>query len=49
MKYYNYYQMNLYKLKDFQTFLSLLEDGTIRITFHIGTNKSGPKKGEIHD
>jgi len=47
--YYHYYKIRFYKLKDFNTFLHLIEDGTIRINFHIGVHKSGIHKGEIHD
>ena len=47
--YYHYKRIDFYYLKDFNTFLKLIEQGIICITFHIGIVKSGERKGEIHD
>jgi len=49
IEYFKYYDMNLYVLKDFETFISLVENGIIRINFKIGVFKSGRRKGQIHD
>ena len=38
-----------YKLKNFETFIKLIEDGIIEITFKIGTHKNGSKKGKPYD
>lgn len=48
-KYYKYYEMKIYALKDFNTFLKLMEKGIIRICFKIGIFRSGSKMGHIHD
>ena len=48
-KYYKYYQIKYYKLKNFNKFIELIEQGTIRISFKIGFFKSGPKKDLYHD
>ena len=47
--YYKYDKINFYKLKDFNTFLSLIEKGIIEVTFKIGVYKSGRRTGEIYD
>lgn len=47
--YYKYYDIDFYKLKDFEEFIKLIEDGTIRITFKIGIFKKGARAGELHD
>ena len=49
IEYFKYYKMTIYLLKDFDTFLSLLEQGIIRVNFKINVNLSGPKKGKICD
>lgn len=38
-----------YKLKNFDQFIELLENGKILITFRIGVYITGKKKGQIHD
>lgn len=48
-EYFKYYNLNIYKLNDFETFLILLDNGVIRITFKISVFKSGKRKGQIHD
>ena len=47
--YYNYHKISFYKLKDFDTFIGLIEKGIIEITFKIGTHKSGNKIGQVYD
>ena len=47
--YYYYNKINFYKLKDFNTLLSLIEKGIIEVTFKIGVYKSGRRTGEIYD
>lgn len=47
--FYKYYNIDYYELKDFNTFLKMIESGIIRVTFHIGVFKNGHRKGEIHD
>lgn len=46
---YKYYDISFYKLKSFEDFLRLIENGTIRVTFKLGIFRSGEKKGELHD
>ena len=48
-EYFKYYDMKIYKLKDFDTFVSLLETGIIRINFKLSIFKIGNKFGQIHD
>lgn len=48
-EYFKYHDMTIYLLKDFDTFLSLLEKGIIRVTFKINVIISGPRKGRICD
>ena len=48
-EYFKYYKLELYKLKNFETFINLLKIGIIRVTFKIGVFRSGDKKGKIHD
>ena len=47
--YYYYHTIKLYKLKDFNTFIKLIRDGFIDITFKIGYYKSGKRLGNIYD
>ena len=49
IEYFHYEKIKFYKLKDFKTFISLIENGYINVNFNIGVFKSGPKKGKIHD
>lgn len=39
----------IFELRDTQTFFNLIEQGKIRITFHIGVFYSGKRYGQIHD
>ena len=48
-KYFLYDRIDFYIMKDFKTFLSLIEDGTIKVTFKIGAYRSGKRSGQIHD
>ena len=48
-EYFHYNEINIYTLKNFQTFISLIEQGIIRVTFKIGIFKKGKRKGQIHD
>ena len=41
--------MKIYKLKDFETFIDLIENGIIRISLKIGVFRTGKKIGQIHD
>ena len=48
-EYFHYCNIRFYKLKDFDTFISLIEKGYINVCFNIGVFKYGPKMGQIHD
>lgn len=48
-EYFKYYRMDIYKLKDFETFINLLEKGIIRITFKLGVFRSGDTIGKLHN
>jgi hypothetical protein len=47
--YYYYHKMNVYKLRNFSTFIKLIDIGIIEITFKIGTHKSDDKIGQVYD
>lgn len=47
--YYKYTNLKIYKLKNFDIFLKLLETNKIHITFNIGYFRTGKRVGEIHD
>lgn len=47
--FYKFTKYKFYSLKKFENFLNALEKGYIRISFTIGTFKSGKKIGQIHD
>lgn len=47
--YVKYTNDTYYKLKSFERFIDLIEDGKISVTFRIGVFNSGRKKGQIHD
>lgn len=49
VEFFKYYKMTVYLLKDFNTFLLLLEQGIIRITFKVNVTLNGPKKGKTCD
>ena len=44
-KYFRYYQLTLYKLKDFDTFLELLKDNTITAVLSCRVSRSGEETG----
>lgn len=48
-EYFYYHSIKFYKLKNFSTFLSLIESGEIEIRFSIGVFKSGKREGQVHD
>lgn len=48
-KYFKYYKMKIYKLKSFESFINLLDDGIIRVTIKIGIFRNFKKLGKIHD
>ena len=47
--YFKYYKIDFYILKDFKTFLKLLEDGTIKITFKVGIYRSEKYYGKTYN
>ena len=47
--YYKYTNMNVYKLKDFNKFLKLIEQNKIYVLFNIGIAKKGTNIGKIED
>ena len=49
IEYFHYYKMTIYLLKNFDTFITLIEKGIIRVSFKINVFLSGPKKGKICD
>lgn len=48
-KYFKYFKMIIFKLKDFETFIDLLDSGVIRISIKIGIYRNEKRKGKIHD
>lgn len=46
-EYFKYFKISFYKFKDFETFLKLVEDGTIFININGDVYKSGEHKGEF--
>lgn len=47
--YFKYTSINFYELKDYKTFIKLIEYGIIKICFKIGIYKKGKKIGNIYD
>ena len=47
--YYRYTGINFYKLNNFNSFIKLIETGTITISFAIGVFRNGNRKGQIHN
>lgn len=45
-EYFRYYQLNIYTLKDYNTFIDLLKQGIIEISLISRMNKSGEKAGK---
>ena len=48
-EYFKYKTIEIYKFKNFETFLKLIENGKITICFKIGVFKSGERVGQTHD
>ena len=48
-EYFKYSEIYFYKMKDFDTFLWLIENGAITITFNIDFFKSGRRMGQVYD
>lgn len=48
-EYFHYNELKFYKLKDFDTFLELIENGKICICFNVGVYRSGKRLGQQHD
>lgn len=48
-EYFKYEKITLYKFKNFDKFLDLIEDGTIMIDIRIGVYKTGKNRGKSHD
>lgn len=46
-EYFYYKRIEFYKIKDFETFLKLIEDGTIKICFKINVYTTGVKEGKM--
>ncbi len=47
--YYHYHKIDFYKLKSFDNFLKLINDGIIEITFKIGFHNDDKKYGKVYD
>lgn len=47
--YYFYKSIKMYKLKSFEEFINLIEQGIIFVTFKTGVSKSGKYKGKFQD
>ena len=50
VEYFKYYKMNIYILRDFESFLTAIEEGKIKVSFRIGNNysKDNYGQGEAH-
>lgn len=48
-EYFHYNKISFFKLKDYMTFIKLVEKGIISITFKVGLFNDGIRKGQIHD
>jgi len=48
-EYFKYSDIKFYKLRDFETFLLLIEIGVITITFNIDFFRDGPRLGQVYD
>ncbi|MBE6160350.1 MAG: MvaI/BcnI restriction endonuclease family protein [Lactobacillales bacterium] len=47
--YFKYTKIKFYKLKTFNEFINLLDQGKIRVTFKVSVYKKGKKKGKTYD
>ena len=48
-EYFKYNSIKIYYLKDFEKFITLIEDGVIRVNFKLNIKTYGDKIGQIHD
>lgn len=48
-EYFKYYDLKIYLLKDFNTFIDLIEKGIIRLNFKLNIKTNPLKLGQIHD
>lgn len=48
-EYFKYDSIKIYYLKDFEHFISLVEEGIIRVNFKLNIKTRGDKIGQIHD
>ncbi len=49
VEYFHYTKMHLYRLKDFDTFIKLLDFGLIRVTFKMGVFRDDERYGKLHN
>lgn len=49
VEYFKYNQIKYYKLKNFDTFIDLIEAGIIDVAFTVGIYKKGKRLGQTHD
>lgn len=49
IEFFQYQNIEFYLLNNFDTFINLIEQGIINITFKIGVFKNGKRYGQIHD
>ena len=49
IEFFHYNEIKFYKIKSFDFFISLIENGYIKICFNIGVFRNNNKKGKIHD
>lgn len=47
--YYKYHDIKFYKIKNFDSFLRLIEQGKIRVNLRLGIYRSGKREGTMHD
>lgn len=48
-KIFKYEKLNFYKLKGFDTFIDLIEEGSIKVVFKLGVFRDKKRLGKIHD
>jgi len=48
-EYFDYYKMDIYKLKDFESFLVLLENGTIKVSLKVDIHLSKKRYGKTYN
>ena len=47
--YFRYHKIDFYLLKNFSTFIKLIEDGTIRVTFKVDIHRDEKRYGQTYD